>query len=419
MYTYTTQQEPLGAPEILRAVSETLAREDLRNRKVLAILPDMTRTAPVPDFFRAMYAAVKSGGGSLDCLIALGTHPPLDSDRISKLVGMDRGELAANYADCQFFNHRWDDPSALRTIGVLAADQISSATGGLMQEDVRIEINKLVFDYDLLMILGPVVPHEVVGFSGGNKYFFPGIGGPEFIDFFHWLGAVMTIPNIIGIADTPVRRVLNLAAGFFKLPRIFFNLVMDEHGLQGIFAGTDEEAWRAAAALSEKLHIFYQPRRYRSVLGIAPTKYDDLWTAAKVAYKLDAIVEDGGELIIYAPHITEISYTHGRLIDQAGYHVRDYFSTRMDAFKHVPGRIKAHSTHVKGTGVYADGREEPRINVVLATGIPEERCRLVNLGYRDPLCINPTDWGNKEDQGLLLVREAGERLYRLRPACGT
>ena len=140
--------------------------------------------------------------------------------------------------------------------------------------------------------------------------------------------------------------------------------------------------------------------------------YEDLWTAAKAMYKTEPAISDGGEVIIYAPQVTEISYTHGRLIDEVGYHVRDYFVKQWDRFGHVPGGIMAHSTHVKGAGTYEGGVETPRIQVTLATGIPEERCRRVNLGYSDHRTIDPEEWTGREAEGILLVPHAGEVLYR-------
>jgi hypothetical protein len=131
-------------------------------------------------------------------------------------------------------------------------------------------------------------------------------------------------------------------------------------------------------------------------------------------YKLEPVVADGGELIIYAPHISEVSVTHGEIIKKIGYHVRDYFVKQMDKFQDIPGGIMAHSTHVKGAGVYENGVEKPRVNVVLATAIPEEMCRKINLGYRDPATIDPVDWQNRESEGYLYVPKAGEILYRLK-----
>jgi len=133
-------------------------------------------------------------------------------------------------------------------------------------------------------------------------------------------------------------------------------------------------------------------------------------------YKLEPAIADGGEVIIYAPHIDEISYTHGKLIDQIGYHCRDYFLQQWDKYKHIPGGVLAHSTHLRGLGAYdADtGEEKLRIQVTLATSIPAERCEKINLGYLDPATINLTDWQGREAEGILVVPQAGEMLYRVR-----
>jgi nickel-dependent lactate racemase len=146
--------------------------------------------------------------------------------------------------------------------------------------------------------------------------------------------------------------------------------------------------------------------------------YDEIWVAGKCMYKLEPVVADGGELIIYAPHIHEISLTHGESIRSVGYHCRDYFLKQWDKFKHLPWTTMAHSTHVRGIGTYENGVEKCRIQVTLATSIPEEVCREINLGYRDPATIDPADYANREDEGVLLVPKAGEMLFHLkqRPA---
>jgi hypothetical protein len=142
--------------------------------------------------------------------------------------------------------------------------------------------------------------------------------------------------------------------------------------------------------------------------------YEDLWTAAKAMYKTEPAIASGGEVVIFAPHLTEVSYTHGHLIDQVGYHVLEYFTKQPERFAAIPGVIKAHSTHVKGLGTYdaSSRHEEPRIQVTLATGIPEERCRRLNLGYLDPGTIDVADWEGRQADGVLVVHNAGEMLYR-------
>jgi hypothetical protein len=175
-----------------------------------------------------------------------------------------------------------------------------------------------------------------------------------------------------------------------------------------------EPAWREAAALSAELDIVWVERPFARVLSVMPEMYDDLWTGAKGMYKVEPAVADGGEVVIYAPHISEVSYVHGRHLDAIGYHVRDYFTAQWERFEHVPWGVLAHSTHLRGDGEYVDGVEGPRIRVTLATGISEERCRRIGLGYLDPRSIDPEAWADREDEGILLVRRAGERLYRLR-----
>jgi nickel-dependent lactate racemase len=212
---------------------------------------------------------------------------------------------------------------------------------------------------------------------------------------------------------TATRKVVEKAASFINVPHTLFAIVALENELKGIFIGDTLEAWEKAADLSEQVHITYTDRTYDTVLGIAPEMYDDIWTAGKVMYKLEPIIADGGTLIIYAPHITEISYTHGKVLDKIGYHTRDYFLKQMDKFKGIPRGVMAHSTHVKGIGTYIDGVEKPRVNVVLATGIGERRCRKVNLDYMNPRDINIADYEDRQDEGILLVHHAGEVLHRL------
>jgi nickel-dependent lactate racemase len=291
---------------------------------------------------------------------------------------------------------------------------VEQLSEGLINGQVVITVNKMVYDYDLLLIIGPTFPHEVVGFSGGNKYLFPGIAGQEIIDMFHWLGALITNPKIIGKKHTAVRKVVDKAAALLPVERICLSLVVKNEGLAGLFIGSPEDAWSAAADLSRQVHIIYKEHPFQRVLSRAPQMYEDLWTGGKCMYKLEPVVADGGELIIYAPHIKEVSVTHGSLIEQIGYHVRDYFVRQMDRFQHIPGGVMAHSTHVKGIGAYENGIENPRITVNLATGIPADVCDKINLGFIDPDSIDIREWQDREDEGILYVPKAGEWLYRLK-----
>ncbi|MBJ7604653.1 MAG: DUF2088 domain-containing protein, partial [Candidatus Dormibacteraeota bacterium] len=311
------------------------------------------------------------------------------------------------------FNHSWDDPASLSTVGEISAEEAFQLTDGRINHRVPVRLNRKVTEYDHIIACGPVFPHEVAGFSGGTKYLFPGIAGPEIIDFTHWLGALVTNLGTIGIVDTPVRRVIDRAAAMVRTPLTCLTLAIHGSDLHGLWLGEPDVAFREAARLSAQLNVVRLPQPVRSVLSMPSERYDDLWTAAKAMYKTEAVVADGGEVIIYAPFLKEVSFTHGRLLDQVGYHVSEYFLKQWDRYASVPGTILAHSTHVKGTGTFdaASGIERPRIEVTLATGIPEERCRRINLGYRDPATIQPEDWEGHDDR--LLVKHAGEQLYRL------
>jgi len=142
--------------------------------------------------------------------------------------------------------------------------------------------------------------------------------------------------------------------------------------------------------------------------------YDELWTAAKAMYKLEPAVAIGGEVVIYAPHLEVVSHVHGRYIYEIGYHTLPYFLRDWDRFRHIPLGVLAHSTHVRGSGVLENGTEKPNVRVTLASRVPPEDCARLNLGYLDPAAVDPSEWQDREDEGVLYVPRAGEILYRMR-----
>ncbi len=390
-----------------------------KGKKVLVVIPDHTRTCPLPLVTRLLHKAIAPTAARLDFLIALGTHPPMTEAMIDKLLGIDPGRRADVLPGSAVFNHQWQNPDALACIGRLAGDEIAAHIPPDCRpfaRDIDVTINKRIFDYDHVLICGPVFPHEVVGFSGGAKYFFPGICGQELLNFFHWLGALITCPRIIGAKLTPVRKVLHMALDMVKVENSALCMVVKGQDLAGLYHGPTAEAWSAAADLSDKVHVTYVDKPFASVLSCAPRMYDELWVGAKCMYKMEPVVADGGELIIYAPHIREISVVHGAIIREIGYHCLPYFLGQWDRFKHYPWGVLAHCTHVRGIGTYAGGIERPRITVTLATGIPEAQCRAVNLNYRDPASIYIADWQGHEAEGRLYVPKAGEMLYKLKNA---
>ncbi len=401
--------------EIVRAGIDALAPD---GKRLLFVVPDGTRTMPMPRMFALFREFLDGRAKAVDFLIALGTHQPMDDAALSRHFGVPVTDGRAGAT--RIFNHAWHDPATFATIGTISADEIAALSGGRLAQPVTVSLNRLIFDYDRIVICGPVFPHEVVGFSGGNKYFFPGIAGAEVIDFTHWLGALITNYEVIGSGYTPVRAVIDRAAAMVTVPTACFALVVTPAGTAGLYFGDAREAWERASALSAQRHIVWLDRPVRTVLSVMPPMYADVWTAGKGMYKIEPVVADGGEVIIYAPHIREVSVTHGRILEEIGYHCRDYFTAQPQRFARYPGGVVAHSTHVKGLGTYdaATGVETPRVTVTLATGISAERCRKINLGYRDPASIDVAAWTARAAEDVLVVPRAGEMLYRLRPAAG-
>ena len=404
----------LDEKQARKILASGLSRLALEGKRVLVLTPDGTRSGPMPLIFKLLAEALLPRVKKLDFLIALGTHQPMSDAAQNQLFGISAKDRAGRYAGVAIHNHHWEQPETFQTLGMIPAAEVAELSQGRMRQEVRVALNRLIFDYDHLIVYGPVFPHEVAGFSGGNKYFFPGIAGAEIINFTHWLGALITNYQIIGQVHTPVRAVIERAAALVDKPATgICSVVEGPEGLAGLFVGPVREAWEKAAALSAQTHVRWVDKPYRLVVSVMPEMYDDIWTGAKGMYKMEPVIADGGEVIIYAPHIREVSYTHGKLLDQVGYHVRDYFVKQWDRYKNFPGGVLAHSTHLKGMGTFEDGVEKPRVKVTLATGIPRERCEKLSVGYLDPKKLKLSDYEGREDEGVLVVPRAGETLYRL------
>lgn len=399
---------PIPETELRAKLREMLNEANIRARKLLVIVPDDTRTFPMPVVYETLVDTLLPQVKELAFLIALGTHPPLTQAQLSHFFGP-----SFPHPRVSLYQHTWQDPRALVQVGMISAEQMAEISRGLLTMDVIVEINRLVFEYDHVLIVGPVFPHEVVGFSGGHKYFFPGISGPTMVNVSHWLGALITNPKVNGHKWTPVREMIEHAARLVATPRLGLSLVMRGTDVLGVFLGDVLAAWEAAADFSAKVNIVWVPKAYEFVLSMAPVKYRDLWLAGKCMYKLEPVVANGGILVIYGPHIQEISPTHEQWLLHVGYHVRDFFLAHWQQYKHVPWAVLAHSTHVKGIGTYRKGVEKPRIQVILATGISEEVCKRINLGFLDPTTIKPEVFQGKEAEGILVVPNAGEQLWRL------
>ncbi|AEV84285.1 hypothetical protein ACWT_3262 [Actinoplanes sp. SE50] len=398
-------------PAAVRAsVLARLAAEDLGGKRVCLVVPDATRSCPLPLLLDAVHEALHGRAAAVTVLIALGTHAPMTDEQL-------RQHLGGPYPGFEVRNHEWWRPAALVSLGLIGEERVAQLSEGRMRRAVEVTLNRAVAEHDVCLVIGPVFPHEVVGFSGGNKYFFPGVAGQEIIDFSHWLGALITSAEIIGTRGiTPVRALIDEAAAMIPSRRLALCLVVQSGtgALHAAAFGTPEQAWAACADVSARTHVQYRDAPVRRVVSVIPGKYDDMWTGAKGFYKVEPIVADGGEVIIYAPHITRISAMHPE-IEEIGYHCRDYFVRQWDRFSAQHWGVLAHSTHLHGAGTWdpVDG-ERPRVRVTLATGIPEQVVRGANLGYRDPATIDLEALA--ADPDTLVVPQAGEVLFRLNAA---
>lgn len=416
----------LAAPparRVLDAVAlRQIAREALgvvpAGARVLAVIPDRTRDDNTDVLFPIVSQELAARRvASFDALVAQGTHPPMTEAEKRAKIGAALGDIPLLG---EVFDHHWDRPSDLTTLGTLTAAEVSALTGGLMGVDVPVQLNARLSPgaYDYILVLGAVVPHEVAGFAGGAKYFFPGVAGPELTHLTHWLGALATIERVIGRVETPTRHVIEAAADRVTTPVIGFTSVStrDEAGLHthALFTGGLRETVREAAAVSAQVHIRYIGRRYRRVVALLDEHYDELWVGGKASYKLGGIIEDGGELVIYAPHLKGISTTHGAMIEKYGYAPLEHVREMVEGSDELRANlcVAAHLAHVTYAGrMGTDGRIEPRYRITLASGIPEDVCRRVKLGFAT--CGSIDIEAARREPDTLVVDHAGRDLYLL------
>ena len=413
LFGHGSMEQRLTPKDVKDICAATLADLPLDGKRVLVLIPDHTRHAPIDLFFHVLSDLLQSRVSVLDYMVATGTHAAMEPDRLYRHIGLTPSQHAQSYPKVRLFNHEHHKRDQLISLGTLSGEEVSQLTNGLFSRDIPVTINRRATEYDHILIVSPVVPHEAMGFAGGNKYFFPGIAGLDVVEKFHWLAAVITNPVVNGVKDTPTRRVINRAVQFLATPRTCFAFAVDDHHqLACLFGGDPAESWSRAADYSAQLHIKYLDKPVRRVLGLTPSIYEELWVAGKAMYKLEPIVADGGELVIYGAHVKVVSFMHGKDIERVGYHVRDYFVKQWERFAEESKLILAHSTNVKGIGRFENGIEYPRITVTLATSIPEAKCEAINLAYRDVNSIDIERW--KQDEDTLVVEEAGQVLYRLK-----
>jgi nickel-dependent lactate racemase len=389
-------------PEDFRTVIAETLGQIAPGSRVLAIISDKTRDDNTAQLFPiAAEILAERGIATLDALVAQGTHSAMtDAEKLAKIGARDMASVP-NLEN--IFDHRWDRADELVTIGELSAEKVREVTGGLFDQAIPLKINKLLAPglYDVVLIFGATVPHEVAGFAGGAKYFFPGVAGPELTHATHWIAALATIEKIIGRVETPTRHLIEAAAEHIAAEIISFTSVIsrgDDDRLRtyALFGGDHRLALRRAASVSRRVHIKYTGRKYKRVVALLDPHYEELWLGGKASYRLGAVIEEGGELVIYAPHLYCISDTHGESIERfGGYAPLEKVKELVAASGELQANlcVAAHLAHV----AYAGRTDETgdivlRYRITLASAVDEETCRRVNLGYLDPGLFNLSDY---------------------------
>ena len=323
MSLYCAQGAPdreLSSTELRDFLFAALERLGSRN-KVLAVPPDQTRSASRAGEL-TRYAWNYYGGRLSAVLPALGTHQAMSADGIAVMFG--------DVPQGLFHAHNWRED--VETIGIVPGKFIQEQSEGKLDYDWPAQVNRLILrgGFDLILSIGQVVPHEVIGMANYNKNILVGTGGPDSINRSHYLGAVYGMERIMGRADNPVRRVLNYAASHFlgELPIVYLLTVVARNAagatvVRGLFIGDDEECFYRAAELSFRVNFVLMPTPIRkAVVYLDPREFHSMWLGNKAIYRTRMALEDGAELIVLAPGVREFGEDHriDTLIRKYGYH---------------------------------------------------------------------------------------------------
>ncbi|MDR2042009.1 MAG: lactate racemase domain-containing protein [Tannerella sp.] len=308
----------LGGEELKKAVFEAFDKLGPK-KKVLAIPPDFTRYHSRAGEL-TQYAYEYYGDRLTDILPALGTHFPMTDAEIGRMFpGVPRS---------LFRVHNWRDEVV--TVGVVPGGYVKEVSEGAVDYDWPAQVNRLLVEggYDLILSLGQVVPHEVIGMASYNKNIFVGTGGAEGINKSHFVGAAYGMERIMGRAKTPVRLLLNYASTHFTahLPLVYLQTVVSQgdDGLQmrGLFIGDDFECFEKAARLSIEVNFRMLDREMKKVVVyLDPEEFRSTWLGNKSIYRTRMAIADGGELIVLAPGLHRFGEdpTIDRLIRKYGY----------------------------------------------------------------------------------------------------
>ena len=399
-----------GRDEIKKALFDTFDRLGAR-KKVLVVPPDFTRfhsrAGELTQFAYEYYGERLS-----DILPALGTHFKMTEAEIEKMFPGVPNSL--------FRVHNWRDDVV--TVGVVPGDFVKDVSEGTVDYPIPVQLNRLLLEggFDLILSVGQVVPHEVIGMANHNKNIFIGVGGSECINKSHFIGATYGMERIMGRATSPVRKVLNYASENFtaNLPIVYLQTVISEgaDGLQmcGLYIGDDFECFEKAAKLSLETNFRMMDREMKKVVVyLDPEEFRSTWLGNKSIYRTRMAIADDGELIVLAPGLHQFGEdpVNDQLIRKYGYvntpKVLQFVNENMDLQNNLG--VAAHLIH---------GSSEGRFKITYCPGhITREAIENVGFAYADlPEMIKKYNPANLKD-GWNIVD--GEEIYYIsNPALG-
>lgn len=382
-------------------------------KKVLAIPPDQSRIhSKAGDITSLLYRYY--GKNLSDILPALGTHVPMERQQTE--------EMFRDIPLSLFRVHDWRND--VLTVGNVPGDYVSEITGGAIDYSWPAQLNKLVINggHDLILSIGQVVPHEVIGMANYNKNLFVGTGGSEGINKSHFIGAVYGMEKMMGKADTPVRRLLNYASRNFipHLPVVYILTVIarNEDGdlvMRGLFIGDDEEAFLRASELSVKVNftVLDEPLK-KVVVFLDPAEFKSTWLGNKSIYRTRMAMADNGEIVVIAPGLKE--FGEDREIDRL---IRKY------GYRGTPATLKFVSekaelrNNLSAAAHFIHGSSEGRFSITYAPGhLSREEIESVNFSYAPIEEVTRRYDPEKLKDGFNIMSD-GERIYYIsNPAVG-
>ncbi len=381
--------------------------------KVLVVPPDCTRFhSRAGEITSIIYGYYKDA--LKDVLPALGTHSPLTHEQIS---GMFEG------VPLELFRvHDWRNDVV--TVGTVPGEYVSEITEGRIDYSWPAQLNRLVYNgvHDLILSVGQVVPHEVVGMANYNKNLFIGTGGPEGINKSHFIGAVYGMERMMGKADTPVRKLLNYASRNFisNLPVVYIQTVIgrNETGqlvIRGLFIGDDEEVFKLAAELSIKVNFMILDKPLtKVVVYLDPSEYKSTWLGNKSIYRTRMAIADGGDLVILAPGVKEFGEDReiDRLIRKYGY--RGTPST----LKNVKENADL-TNNLSAAAHLIHGSSEGRFSITYCPGhLTRSEIESAGFGYDDPVRMMQKYNPGELREGFNRLADGEEIYYISNPATG-